>query len=259
VIDLHSHILPGIDDGPPDLGGALEFARAAVQAGTTQIAATPHIDAHFGVVPADRDAPLAALRAALETEGIPLTVIAGGEIALDRYLDLSEDDLRALRLGDGEFLLLESPLSVAAGAFDRFLAGLLGKGVRMLIAHPERCPEFQRRPEKLADLVRSGALAQVTAGSLAGHFGTTVQDAALHMLAEGIVHDICSDSHSATHRRPDLREGLEAAEHELPGAHALADWLALDVPGAIISGGAVPRRPPVVLERRPKRRRLFRR
>lgn len=256
MIDLHSHILPGLDDGPAELEGSLELARTALASGTTAIAATPHIDSHFRLGPEDRDAPLATLRRALAEHGIPLRIVPGGEIALDRYLDLTGDELERLRLGDGPFLLLESPLSNAAGAFDRFLATLLDRGVRVLLAHPERCPDFQRRPERLAELVRGGALAQVTAGSLAGRFGSTVQDAALHLLAEGLVHDICSDAHSATRRGPDLRPGLEAAERELPGAHALADWLAVDVPQAIITGAEVPRRPPVVLTRA-RRRRFF--
>lgn len=257
VIDLHSHILPGIDDGPADLAGSLALARAAIACGTTRIAATPHIDWRGGVQPDDREAPMHELRDALRDEGLTLDVIAGGEIALERYLDLGEDELRKLRLGDGEFLLLECPLASAAGAFDSFLATLLTRGVRMLLAHPERCPDFQRRPERLVELVRAGALAQVTSASLAGRFGRTVRDAALHMLAEGLVHDISSDAHDAVHRGPDLREGLEAAERELPGAHALADWLAVDVPEAIVTGGAVPRRPPVMLTRAPRRRRLF--
>ena len=250
MIDLHSHIAFGIDDGPADLDGALELARAAVAAGTTAIAATPHIDSHFGLTADDREVPLAAVRQALVEQGIPLTVIPGAEIALDRYVDLGEDELRRLRLGDGEFLLLECPLSNAAGAFDRFLNTLLTRGVRMLLAHPERCPDFQRRPERLDALVRAGALAQVTSASLAGRFGSTVQEAALHMLAEGLVHDIASDAHDAHRRGPDLQVGLEAAEHELPGAHALADWLAVGVPQAIVDGAPIPRRPPVVLTRR---------
>ena len=122
------------------------------------------------------------------------------------------------------------PLAQAAGAFDTYLAGLLARDVRVLLAHPERCPDFQRRPERLAALVRAGALAQVTGASLEGRFGTTVQDAALHMLAAGLVHDLASDAHEAARRGPGLRAGLEAAERELPGAHALADWLTVDVP-----------------------------
>ena len=258
MIDLHSHILPGVDDGAPDLEASLEFARAAVAAGTTRIAATPHVDSRYRVSADERDAALAEVRAALDAGGIALDVIPGAEIALDRYMELDAEELERLRLGDGPYLLLESPLASAAGAFDRFLADLLGRGVKMLIAHPERCPDFQRRPERLAALVAGGALAQVTAGSLAGRFGSTVQNAAFQMLEEGLVHDLCSDSHDAVRRSPDLQEGLEAAERELPGAHALADWLAVDVPGAIVSGAPIPRRPPVMLERRRKRG-LFRR
>jgi protein-tyrosine phosphatase len=256
VIDLHSHILPGIDDGAPDLDASLALARAAVAAGTTRIAATPHVDSHFMLGADDRDRVIGPLREAIAAEGIGLDVIAGAEIALDRYLDLGEDQLERLRLGDGPFLLLEPPLSSAGGAFDRFLASLLGRGVRMLIAHPERCPYFQRHPERLAELVQAGALAQVTSASLAGRFGATVQEAALHMLAEGLVHDLCSDAHDPVRRGPDLRDGLEAAERELPGAHALADWLAVDVPHAIVTGSEIPSRPPVALERA-RRRRLF--
>lgn len=250
MIDLHSHILPGLDDGPADLAGSLALARAAVAAGTTTIAATPHIDSRMRLTAADREAPLARLRAGLDEAGIPLTVVTGGEIALDRFLELEEDELAQLRLGDGPFLLLECPLSPAAGAFDRLLSALLQRGQPMLLAHPERCPAFQRRPERLAELVGAGALAQVTAGSFAGAFGRTVQGAAAHMLAEGLVHDLSSDAHDAEHRGPDLREGLEAAERELPGAAALADWLTVDVPQAILAGAPAPPRPPVTVRRR---------
>lgn len=255
MIDLHSHIAFGLDDGPPDLAGSLELARAAAAAGTTTIAATPHVDGHYMLGADDLAAPLAAVRQAVRDEGIPLEVVGGAEVALDRYMELGEDELARLRLGDGEFLLLECPLATAAGAFDRFLASLLTRGVRMVLAHPERCPDFQRRPDRLDALVRGGALAQVTAASLSGRFGSTVQDTALHMLADGLVHDVASDAHDATRRPPDLREGLEEAERRLPGAHALADWLAVDVPQAIIAGAPIPRRPRVVLERR--RRGLF--
>lgn len=257
MIDLHSHILFGIDDGPADLQGSLELARAAVDAGTTTIAATPHIDTHYGLRPSDRDAPLAEVRRAIAAEGLPLQVVGGAEIAIDRYLELDDAELRSLRLGDGEFLLLECPLSQAAGAFDSFLSTLLSRGVRMLLAHPERCPDFQRRPERLAALVQAGALAQVTSDSLSGRFGSSVQDAALHMLAAGLVHDLASDAHENARRGPDLHAGLEAAERELPGAHALADWLTVGVPHAIITGGPVPVRPAVSLNRARRRSRLF--
>ena len=259
MIDLHAHILPGLDDGPPDLEGSLALARAAVAAGTTTIVATPHIDMAFGLHAADRDAPLATLREGLQREGIPLKVEPGAEIEIGRYLDLGADELETLTMGGGPYLMLEPPLSVAGGAFDKFLESLLGRGVRVLIAHPERCPAFQSRPERLAELVAAGALGQVTAGSLAGRFGGRVREVALRMLADGVVHVLASDTHDANNRGPALLEGLEAAERDLPGSAALADWLTVDVPSAILSGGTVPARPPVAMEppRRSWRRRVL--
>ena len=255
MIDLHSHILFGLDDGPQDLAGSVAFARSAVAAGTTTIVATPHADSHYAVSAERRDAALAELRPALEREGVALEVLGGAEVALDRYLDLDEDELERLRMGDGPYLLLECPLSPAAGAFDRFLATLLERGVRVVLAHPERCPAFQRHPDKLEVLVRAGAVGQVTSASLAGLFGRTVQRAALHMLEEGLVADLASDAHDPEHRAPDLQLGLDAAARELPGSAALADWLTVDVPRAVLDGAPIPPRPAVPAA--PRRRRRF--
>ena len=258
MIDLHTHILFGVDDGPVDVAGSVAFARAALADGTTTIAATPHVDAHFGRGPADFAAPLAAVRAALAEEGVGVEVVAGAEVAMERCLGLEPAELDALTLGAGPYLLLEAPLSPATGAFDRFAATLLARGRRLLIAHPERCPAFQRRPDRLADLVAAGALAQVTGASLAGRFGRTVRAAAVGMLERGLVHDLASDGHHATERPPGLREGLEHAARALPGASALADWLTVDVPRAILDGAPHPPRPalPVPPPRRGLRGRL---
>lgn len=260
MIDLHAHILPGLDDGPADLEGSLALARAAVAGGTTTIVATPHIDLHFNLHAADRDAPLAMLREGLAREGIPLEVEPGAEIAIGRYLDLDPTELEALTMGGGPYLMLEPPLSVAGGAFEPFLQTLLDRGVRVLIAHPERCPAFQSHPDRLAQLVAAGALGQVTAASLAGRFGRRVRDVAVQMLADELVHVLASDTHDAETRTPDLREGLEHAERALPGAAALSDWLTVDVPTAILQGGPVPARPLLpVLRPRGWRGRLGRR
>ncbi len=254
MIDLHTHILPGIDDGPADMQGSLAFARAALAAGTTTMVATPHVDGHYRLGVADRDAALASLRVAMAQEGIGLRVEPGAEISLDRYVDLQPEEIEQLTLGAGPYLLLEAPLSPAVGAFDSFLGSLLARGVRMVIAHPERCPTFQRHPEKLAELVRAGALTQLTAASLEGRFGRAVREASLNMLAAGLVHDLASDAHDAEHRGPEMRAGLEAAESALPGSAALADWLTVDAPGAILAGAPLPPRPPLPVP--PPKRRL---
>lgn len=242
MIDLHCHVLPGLDDGPQDMDASLTLARAAVAAGVETIVATPHADGHFRVGSEARDAALARVRDALAAEQIPLELLPGAEIALDRYIDIDDAERDALRLGGGPYLLLESPLGQAAGAFDRFIATLLSAGHRIVLAHPERCPTFQRHPDRLERLVHGGALTSITAGAFVGRFGSPVRDAAFAMLRDGLVHNVASDAHDAIHRPPGM-----AAELEQAGLGELAPWLTREVPAAILSGGPIPLRPPVDL------------
>jgi protein-tyrosine phosphatase len=257
VIDLHSHILPGLDDGPATLDDALAIARAAVAAGTRTIVATPHADLHYNVRPSARDTALATLRVALAQDSIALDVLAGAEVALEVLIDLDDDDRDAMRLGSGPYLLLESPLAQTAGAFDDYLERLLASGERIVLAHPERCPAFQRRPERLDRLVRAGAVTSVTAGAFTGQFGDTVRKFAFSMVTNGWAHSVASDCHDAVRRPPSISEHLERA-----GLGTLRRWLTEDVPGAILDGTTIPS-PPVpphtVFERPRRRLRLFRR
>jgi protein-tyrosine phosphatase len=239
VIDLHCHILPGLDDGAPDLDASLAMARAAAAGGTRTMVATPHADGRWRVRAPERDAALATLRGALVREGIELTVLAGAEISLDFLLDLDDEERDSLRLGGGPYLLLECPLAQAAGAFDQYLARLLSSGERVVLAHPERCPTFHRDPERLTRLVHAGALTSVTAGAFAGRFGSTVQRFALDMVRNGLAHSVASDSHDDVNRPPGLRDELEEV-----GLGSMAAWLTEEVPGAILSGAPVPAAPP---------------
>ena len=176
MIDLHAHILPGLDDGPRDLDAAAAFARAAVAEGTTVLAATSHVDPVFSLHSSDLARARAAVRERLQDDGIELDVVAGGEIAAARLWDLDDHELDGLRLGGGPFVLLEAPLGpFSADEFGALVADLQARGFRVLIAHPERAPLFQRAPERLAALVDDGALAQVTAGALLGEFGPPVR------------------------------------------------------------------------------------
>ena len=146
MIDLHSHILPGLDDGPATMDGSLELARAAVEAGTRTILATPHINDDASIEPARIAAGLEELRAALAAAELPLEVLPGGEIAIWRLLDLDDDTLRRLALGGGPYLLVESPFSPMVGDFEPMVLDLHRRGHRVLLAHPERCPAFQKSP-----------------------------------------------------------------------------------------------------------------
>jgi protein-tyrosine phosphatase len=238
MIDLHSHVLCGIDDGPPTIEGSLALARAAVAAGTRLIVATPHVSLRYRNDAATIAKHVDELNARLTAEGVALEVRGGAEIALTRVADIEHDELSRLGLGSGPWLLVEPPFSPAAMNVDAILLALQGRGNQILLAHPERCPVFRREPRALASLVGSGVLTSVTAGSLVGRFGGETRRFALTLVREGMVHNVASDAHDLSARPPSLRRELEQA-----GLGALAEWLTEDVPKAILEGEQLPPRP----------------
>jgi protein-tyrosine phosphatase len=243
VIDLHCHLLPGIDDGPPDLGGALALAQLHVKAGVRIVAATPHVSWDMPNEAAAIDLRLGDVRAAIAAAQIPLKVARGAEIDVHQAIGMSDEQLRRLALGGGPWLLLEAPLrrGVALAPVAR---ALLERGHRVLIAHPERSPLLQRDPDGLRALVRAGAATQITAASFAGRFGRTVRDCADDMLEAGLVHSVASDAHDAFRRPPGLAEPLRDA-----GLSELVEQLTLEAPAAILAGDELPS-PPVRRRRR---------
>jgi protein-tyrosine phosphatase len=237
VIDLHCHILPGVDDGPRRMSGAVKMARAAVQAGVRTIVATPHVSETFPNRSEDIAAGTAALIVELARRDIALNIRTGAEITITQALDLDDEELAALRLGGGPYLLVECPLTFErASAVETLLLRVQDRGHRVLLAHPERSPAFLREPERLARLVGEGMLTSITAGALGGQFGRRVATFALELVRDGLVHDIASDAHDATRRSPQILEHLMAADRQLPGTAAAADWYAREVPSAILAG-----------------------
>jgi len=240
LIDLHCHLLPGIDDGPGDMDEAIALAQAAAAAGTQTLVATPHIDHWWDVQPAALPDRAAEVRAALAAAGVELAVEVSGEIALARVVELTDDELAGLSLGPSRHLLLEAPLSPGGGEFDRVLLAMRERGWPVLLAHPERCPALLRRPERLERLLEAGVLVQVTAGSLAGQFGNEIAKTTVRWIEAGWVHVVASDAHDAYRRPPGLLEPIERA-----GFAALAPWLTEAVPRSILEGTAMPERPPL--------------
>ncbi|HVE67724.1 MAG TPA: CpsB/CapC family capsule biosynthesis tyrosine phosphatase [Solirubrobacteraceae bacterium] len=260
MIDLHCHLLPGVDDGPPDLETSLALARAAAAAGTRTIVATPHIDTRWGVDPEGVPAAVDRIRDALRDAHIELDVRPGGEVSLTRMADLTPAALDAVRLGGGPYLLIESPHRDSGGAgFKAAAAQLLRRGERIVLAHPERCPGFQRRPDDVRRLVDAGIVCSITSSALLGRFGATVQTFALRLLREGLVHNVASDAHEPRRRGPELLAGLQAAERHLPGLLGQADWLTRAVPEAVLAGTPLPSRPELPARRSSLRRWLGRR
>lgn len=252
VIDLHSHLLAGIDDGPETIEGSVELARAAVSAGTRTMLATPHVSARYPNDAATIAQLVVETRTRLASEEVPLEVLGGAEVALTRVPELDPSELSSLSLGGGPWILLEPPFSPSAGPLSEMVLEIQRWGHRILLAHPERCPAFHRNPSMLDALARSGVLLSLTAGSLVGSFGDAVRRFALELVQEELVHNVASDAHDTIRRPPGVSHELEEA-----GLGLLAEWLTVDVPEAILAGREIPTRPPFGVSLTPRSRRLW--
>ena len=244
MIDLHSHIIPGVDDGVRSLDEARSLARLAAGEGVEAIAATPHVRTDFPTTVEQMERGVAELREDFLAAEIPLRVLHGGEVALERLADLEPDELRRFTLAQtGRYLLLETPYFGSPLALAPAVMSLREAQITPLLAHPERNADVQRRPELVQTLVDLGAVVQVTAASLDGRFGRSTRRAARALLARRLVHVLASDAHG-----PDRRDAGLAAAVAAVGDDALAHYLVEEAPEAITLG--VPIRPPPRLRRR---------
>lgn len=206
MIDTHCHILPGIDDGARNLEEALDMARIAVKDGIKTIIATPHVAEHGIAGARQRIAQqAAAFQDMLVKAGIPLTIVPGAEVRVTPDLPqyVSSGDLPTV--GNGSALLVELPFDELPVYLGQLIFELRLAGVTPIIAHPERNRILAQEPNRILSYLEQGALAQVNAGSLMGHFGESAKKAALIMATHNMVHMIGSDAHrSGRHRRPVL-------------------------------------------------------
>jgi len=248
MIDLHSHVLPGIDDGPPDTGGSEAMLAAAAEAGIETMLATPHVSSRYRNDATTIAAAAEELGAARDGARAPVQVLLGAEVAATRIAELDRDELGGLCLGESPWMLLEPPFASVLTGLDAAVDELHSLGYRVLLAHPERCQAFRREPTLLEALIDRGALGSVTSGSLVGRFGGEAKRMALAMLDAGLAHNVASDAHDPVHRPPSI-----AAEIEACGWGELREWLTLAVPGAILAGEEIPRRPQVTVRRRRSR------
>jgi protein-tyrosine phosphatase len=244
VIDLHCHILPGLDDGPVNFDFSVAMARKAEEAGINIMVATPHVRSDYPTEPEGIAAAVAELNDALANEELELLVLAGAEVSLQKSAELDDGTLTTLCLGSGDYLLVESPYRSIDIDLEGIVWDLQARGFKPVLAHPERCPIFQRDPDRLARLVNGGVLCSITAASLAGRFGTTVRRFSLELMYDGLVHDVASDAHDHLHRPPDLLTGFESAEADIPGIRGQASWFTVTAPVAIVTGrDSLPPRP----------------
>lgn len=233
MIDLHCHILPGIDDGAPDEATALEMARIAAADGIRTIACTPHI--YPGLYENDANgirARVAALQAKLGEAGIDLQLTFGADAHLTPELFERVREGTAPTLHGGRYFLLEPSHHVPPPRFEESVFNFIAAGYIPVVTHPERLTWIEGHYQVFESLFRSGAWMQITAGSLTGRFGDNAQYWAERMLDDGIVHLLATDSHGIKHRPPLLAEGVQAAEKWVGAEEARR--LVLDRPQAIL-------------------------
>jgi protein-tyrosine phosphatase len=238
LIDLHTHILPGVDDGVETEEDALEFARVAVADGTRTMVATPHCKEGFY----DNDLPsvlagVERLSQAFEREGIDLKLLPGAEVHLCPELVERIASGKAPTLANnGKTLLLELSLTQYPVELNNLVFQLKLAGIEILFAHPERIRYFQDHPARYEEVVRMGAYGQITTGSILGVFGTTAGKYSQELMRKGLVHVIASDGHNVRGRAPRLREAVEAGA-ALCGEER-AEQMVTSIPEALLAGHA---------------------
>ena len=253
MIDIHCHILPGIDDGAETIEESLEMARIALEDGTTTIVATPH--QQNGVYTNSAESirqHVETLRMALKEENIPLEILPGADVHID------VNTVEKIKSGEimtvnqtGRYFLLEFPAHTIPPNIEKITFDLLLKNITPILTHPERIAEVQENPQRIYDLVASGVLSQITAMSLSGGFGGRARKCAKTLLQHNLAHIIASDAHSTSSRPPVLSEGVKSAAKIVGEEFATA--MVSSIPQQIITGEVVPHLDPPI----PVKRKLF--
>jgi protein-tyrosine phosphatase len=234
MLDLHCHILPGIDDGASDLATAVEMARIFAGQGVELVACTPHIlpGLYHNDGPQIRRA-IDDLRAALKDADIKLDLVCGSDahMAPDFVGKLKRGNI--LALADSRYVLVEPPHHIAPVRLEQFFFDILVSGYVPVLTHPERLTWINNQYTAIQRLAQGGVWMQITSGSLIGQFGRSARYWAERMLDEGLVHFLASDAHDTHGRPPNLQRGREAAARRV--GEAEAEHLVVTRPRGIIA------------------------
>ncbi|MEZ5899146.1 MAG: CpsB/CapC family capsule biosynthesis tyrosine phosphatase [Hyphomicrobiaceae bacterium] len=221
MIDLHCHILPGIDDGAADEAISLQMAAAFLNDGVTTVACTPHIlpGLYQNSGPRIREA-VSRLQQSLDAEGIPLRLVPGADnhVVPDFVPGLKSGHL--LTLGDSRYVLVEPPHHIAPPRMEELFFNILVGGYVPILTHPERLTWLASQYSTIGRLAQAGVWMQITAGSLTGAFGKSARYWGEKMLDEGLVHLLATDAHDVVRRPPQLSRGRDAAAARVGEAEA---------------------------------------
>lgn len=236
MIDIHSHILPGVDDGVRTLSDALEMLRIAAADGVREQVLTPHLHpGRFDNSPAALRAQFDQFTEAVQAAGIDIALHLAAEVHVGSEITglVERDELPWLGEYQGrKTFLLEFPLTAVPSGSINLIRWLLARDVLPVIVHPERCREWQRQPDRLAPYLKLGCPLQITASSLNGRFGSGARAAAMTLLDSGAFVVIASDCHNLAYRPPDLSSALPCATARC-GAER-AEWMVTTGPGELL-------------------------
>lgn len=215
-VDIHCHVLPGIDDGPQTIEDSLALCRALVADGITTVIATPHqLGRHDRRNPGPAiQAAVESLREVLKRDSVPLNVRVGADVRLDERIVPLLATGEVLTLDRGAYLLLELPHEtyIEPAPLIRLLAS---RGVRTIVSHPERHKTVCAKPQLVGPWLQAGALLQITAGSLLGSFGRRAEEAAWRWLSSGNASFVATDAHDVDRRAPCMTRAIELIERRL--------------------------------------------
>ncbi len=236
MIDVHSHLLPGLDDGPRSWEEAIALCKLIAAEGVRVSVATPHLIDGVYENDSTRVRPLVEeLQRRLQKAGVPLEVLPGAEVDFSsRRVAAGDETLPTL--GRSRAVLLEMPVAVVPPAIDETIFSLRARGMVPVIAHPERNELLQEQPQMAGRWTQTGALLQLDADSLLGLWGRRTKRCAEALLALGLAHMLATDAHSCDRRPPRLREALARATEVVgPDARKLVE----DAPAALLAGRTV--------------------
>jgi protein-tyrosine phosphatase len=244
LIDLHSHLLPGIDDGSKDLAMSLAMARVASADGISTIACTPHIlpGVYNNSGPAIRRA-VAQLAKSIADADIPISLVTGADVHIAPNLDIQLRDGRALTLNNSRYFLFEPPHHVKPPRLEDLIFGLQAAGYVPILTHPERLSWVEGHYDLIGRLVSSSVLMQITAGSVMGRFGRRPRYWAERMLDEGLCHLLATDAHNTEQRAPRMADARDVVAQRLGDDEAIN--LVLRRPQGILNNLKPAELPPV--------------
>lgn len=216
MIDLHCHILPGIDDGAKTLEDSLDMARKAISQGITHLMCTPHHNNGKYFNPADQVIEkVAVLQQELDDCNLGLTLLEGQEVRITGTLleDIARGEILFTDLDD-TYILIEFPTGEVPAYTKQLFFNLLSQGHTPVIVHPERNAVFRKNPNDLIPFLEMGVLTQLTAPSIVGVFGKEIQKTAKQMLKHNMLYMVASDAHNLRHRNFYLKEAYEEIKKE---------------------------------------------